>query len=174
MIFVVLAALVLTVFRYARAIREIGVGAALRELAAAVGGGLVAGVWLGIAARGAMRVLAIVSGAPLRFSSGGSLQVLGTFALIGAALGILYAGFFRHALASSGFRFAILLIVLGGVPLTQAALDVIGARPALPQLILGSAATLAVMWLPYGLVLEVITNRLHRIGEKSRRVTLPV
>jgi hypothetical protein len=153
MIYIVGAAVLVTLVRYVVAVRREG-PRALLELVWAALAGLGAGVWLGVAARGAMRVVAVAAGAAGEFSLDGSFRVFWTFALFGGGIAIFYAGFFRHALSSSGFRFGLLLIAAMAWPLTDAALDIIARRPPLPALMVSSAAVMAAMWLPYALLVE--------------------
>ena len=153
MIYVVTGAVVITLARYVLAVRQEG-WRSLTEIGWAALAGLGAGVWLGVAARGAMRVVAVAAGSAGEFSLDATFRVIWTFTLFGGGIAIFYAGFFRHALATSGFRFGLLLIAATAWPLTDAALNIIARRPPLPTLIVSSAAVLAAMWLPYAILVE--------------------
>lgn len=147
--------------RYTRAVRRES-RRVLLELPAAALAGLVAGLWFGIAARGAMRIVALAAKAPLRLSAGGSVQVILVFAAIGAGVGLLYAALFRHALGSSGLRFGLLLLLVTWYPMAQAGAELLGYQPDPLKLILTSGAVIAAMWLPYALLLEKLTPPISR------------
>lgn len=153
MIYVLLAAIAITIVRYAAAVRREGSFRILLELPASALAGLLGGAWLGIAARGAMRIIAMANGSSV-FSMSGSLQVVGVFALIGAGIGILYAGLFRHALTSSGLRFGLLLLLVTWWPLAEEGIELLGDKPGVVMAIIGSGAVLSAMWLPYSLIME--------------------
>jgi hypothetical protein len=161
MIYGLLAAILVLAVRYTRAVKRES-RRVLLELPAAALAGLVAGVWFGLAARGAMRVIALAAKSPLRLSASGSIQVVLVFAAIGAGVGLLYAGLFRHALATSGLRFGLLLLLVTWYPLAQAGAQLLGYEPDPLKLILISGAVLALMWLPYALLLQKLTPPISR------------
>jgi hypothetical protein len=164
MIYAAAIALFLTAVRYTLAVRGHG-SRVLYEIPAAALAGLLAGLWFGVAARVAMRLVAMAAGAPLRLSAGGSIQVVLVFAAIGGGVGILYAGLFRHALATSGARFALLVFLATWYPLAQAGADLIGRKADF----FASGVVIALMWLPYALLLERIApplcRRMTRVAE---------
>jgi hypothetical protein len=164
MIYIAAIAVVLTAIRYTLAVRANG-PRVLFEIPAAALAGLAAGIWLGIASRVAMRLVAMAAGAPLRLSAGGSLQVVLVFAAIGGGVGILYAGLFRHAFATSGARFGLLLFLATWYPLAQAGADIIGRNADF----LASGVVIALMWFPYALLVEriaaLLCRRMTRVPE---------
>jgi hypothetical protein len=169
MIYIVILAAAFTVARYARVVKREKSARVLIEIPIAALAGLVAGIWLGIAARGAMRVIAVANHSA-RFSWSGTFQVVFVFAVFGAGIGALYPGLFRHALERSGLLFGLILILVTWYPLTRQALQLIGNLPSTSTLIIVSGATLAAMWLPYALALQWLISRLRRRpGEAPHR-----
>jgi hypothetical protein len=167
MIYVVLAAIAFTAWRYARAVRAGHSLAVLGELIAAVGGGAIAGIWFGAASRAAMRAIALAN-ASVRFSWSGTMQVLLVFIGFGAAIGILYAGLFRHAFDRSGLLFGGLLTLATWYPLGQAARQLLASPPEGIRFFLTSGAIIAVMWIPYAYLLQIFTPRFVRLLDRCR------
>lgn len=157
MIYVAALAIAVTAIRYTYAARAGGLRV-LYEIPAASLAGLAAGIWLGIASRVAMRLVAMAATAPPRLTLGGSIQVVIVFAAMGGVAGILYAGLFRHAFATSGARFGLLLFLATWYPLAQAGADIIGRKADF----FASGAVIALMWFPYTLLLERIAAPLAR------------
>lgn len=162
MIFVALAALLITLWRYTSAVRRAGSAAPLWEIPIAMLAGLAGGLVLGLAARGGMAVITIANGGPPRFSWLGTLQVVATFAGLGALLGIAYAGLFRQALGRSGLAFGVILMIASAYPLARSGAQVLAAPVPGRTLLAVAALVLAAMWLPYALVLERVTAALQR------------
>ena len=156
MIYVAAIAIAITAARYSHAVRTTGTPRVLWELPAVILAGLAAGLWLGVASRAAMRVVAIAATASLRLSAGGTIQVVAVFAAIGGGIAILYAGLFRHALDASGFKFGLLLFLATWFPLTKAGEDII-ARPVDPA---ASGIVILLMWMPYAVFLGFGVRRL--------------
>jgi hypothetical protein len=153
MIYLAAAAVLVTIVRYTLAVRAEGSSRVLMELPASALAGLIAGLWLGISSRLAMRLISIANDAP-RFTWGGTMQILFTFALMGAALGLLYTGLFRPRLRSRGFLFGMLLLLGSWYPLARAARQQLADPPEPLMLFVMTGAALAVMWLPYALIVE--------------------
>jgi hypothetical protein len=101
MIYVLAAALFLTAWRYFAHARRCGTLALMREFAAALAAGTLAGIVLGLSARIAMRLLAIGTGAPLRLTAEGTSVVIVAFSGVGMVLAFPYAAVLRDLVRRS-------------------------------------------------------------------------
>ena len=158
MIYLVAIGLAITITRYTLAVRRGEPSRVLYEIPAAIVAGLLAGVWLGIGALIAMRVIAYFASAPPRISVTGSIQVVLVFAAMGGGIAILYAGLFRHALAKSGIWFGLLLFLGSWYPLAQAGAQLLGYKPDPLSLMAVSGAVVALMFIPYALLLQTLIS----------------
>lgn len=161
MIYLAAAAFAFVIVRYALLVRRQQSPASLIELPVVAGAGLIAGLWLGVGSRAAMRVIAMANGGGA-FSAGGTLQVVLVFTAFGGGVGLLYAGFFRHALATSGLLFGALLTLATWYPLGRAAWQQLARKPDLVTMAAVSLAIIAAMWIPYALALQLLMRRFDR------------
>ena len=158
MAYLAAAAVVLLIVRYTLVVRREQSPRALLELPIAAGAGLIAGLWVAVVARAAMRVIAMANGGGA-FSAGGTLQVMLVFTAIGGAVAILYPGLFRHALDKSGLLFGALLTLTTWYPLAHSAAQQLRRQPELWKLAAVSLGIIAAMWIPYALALQFLMRR---------------
>ena len=158
MIYLAAAAVAFVAVRYALVVRREQSSRALLELPIAAGAGLVAGLWLGVTSRAAMRVIAMANGGGA-FSAGGTLQVVLVFTAIGGGVGLLYPGFFRQALGRSGLAFGALLTLATWYPLARSAWQQLAQKPDIAAMAAVSLGIIAAMWIPYALALQILVRR---------------
>lgn len=159
MIFLLLAVLLLTAWRFAVAARHRGLAWVLRSVALAACAGLLAGVFIGIGARVGMGAITVANGDPQRFTIAGTVTVVVTFSGFGLVLGVVYAGLFRRLLRRNGLAYGGLLTLATWYPLAQAAAQQLTPRPAIILLVLVSGLLIGLMWLPFGCALEALLRR---------------
>ena len=125
-------------------------------------GALVSGVLLGVAARFTMRLVALVSGVPVSFSVGGSIEVIVLGALLGTPLALGYLLLRRrthrtHAWHGLGFGLAAFgMFALFPMPSAESAL---ASTPDSPAVTAVAFALLLGLW---GIGLELLGRRLDR------------
>ena len=157
MAYVAAAAVALLVVRYTLIVRREQSARVLLELPIAAGAGLIAGLWLGVSSRAAMRAIAMANGGGA-FSAGGTLQVVLVFTAIGGGVAILYP-----ALGRNGLTFGGLLTLVTWYPLAHAAAQLLRPQPETWKLAAVSLGIIAGMWIPYALLLQIAERWLrHR------------
>lgn len=170
MVFVLAAAVIFTVWRFALASRQRGFIWAVRELVLAAGSGLLAGILVGLGARIGMSAITVANGDLPRFTVSGTAAVVMTFAGFGGVFGVIYAGFFRQFLRHRGLIFGLLITLVSWYPLAQAAVQQLRFSPSLIPLIIATGLCVALMWLPFGVVLEKIVSRWQHPSDHPAQV----
>ena len=168
MIFLLVAVLLLTAWRFTANARERGLAESLRGVAVAACCGLLAGVFIGVGARIGMGAITIANGAPQRFTASGTVSVIVIFSSYGIVLGVVYAMVFRRLLWHNGLAYGGLLTLCTWYPLAHAAAQQLTAPPALIQLVTVSGLLVGLIWLPFGIALETLLRRWY--GRKRGRV----
>ena len=161
MIFLLAGALLLTAWRFTALARQRGSAWALRALAISACSGLLAGVFIGVGARIGMGAITIANGAPQRFTASGTFTVILTFSSFGIVLGVVYEGLFRQLLRRRGLAYGGLLTLCTWYPFARAAAQQLTAHPALIGLVALSGLLVGLMWVPFGVALEVLLRRWH-------------
>ena len=164
MVFLLAAVLLLTAWRFTLTARRRGLLFIIKSIAVAAALGLLAGVFIGIGARVGMGAITVANGEVPRFTLSGSFSVVATFSSFGIILGVVYEGVFRHLLRRNGLAYGVLLTLCSWYPLAQAAAQQLTKPPALISLLLMSGLFVALMWLPYGVVLESLLRRWQNRG----------
>ena len=159
MIFLLAGVLLLTSWRFAALARRRGLPWVLRGVAISACSGLLAGVFIGIGARVGMGAITVANGAPQRFTASGTISVVVTFSSFGIVLGVVYEGLFRRLLRRSGLAYGGLLTLCTWYPLAHAAAQQLTANPTLIQLVTVSGLLIGLIWLPFGLALEVLLRK---------------
>lgn len=161
MIFLLIAALLLTAWRFTALARRRGLALALRGVAISAGCGLLAGVFIGVGARVGMGAITIANDAPQRLTASGTFAVVVTFSSFGIVLGVVYEVLLRRLLRGKGLAYGGLLTLCTWYPLAHAAAQQLTAHPALIGLVTLSGLLVGLMWLPFGLALEALLRRWH-------------
>ena len=164
MIYLLVAVLLLTAWQLTLQARRHGVLRVVKSIAVAAVAGLLAGVFIGLGARIGMAAIPLANGGTPSFTPAGSFSVVLTFSSYGIVLGVVYEGFFRRLLRANGLAYGGLLMLSSWYPLAQAAVQQITGRPALISLTIISGLIVALMWLPFGLVLEALLRRWQSRG----------
>jgi hypothetical protein len=164
MIYLLVAVLLLTAWQLTLQARRHGVLRVVKSTAVAAVAGLLAGVFIGLGARIGMAAIPLANGGTPSFTPAGSFSVVLTFSSYGIVLGVVYEGFFRRLLRANGLAYGGLLMLSSWYPLAQAAVQQITGRPALISLTIISGLIVALMWLPFGLVLEALLRRWQSRG----------
>lgn len=167
MIFLLIAALLLTAWRFTADARERGLAASSRGVAVAACCGLLAGVFIGVGARVGMGAITIANGAPQRFTASGTASVIAVFSSYGIVLGVVYEVLFRRLLRHRGLAFGGLLTLCTWYPLAHAAAQQLTARASPITLAVVSGLLVGLIWVPFGLALEALLSRWH--GRKRGR-----
>lgn len=162
MIYLVAIALVLTLFGLYRRSRVLGFPSTLVDLLAASLTGWIAGLLIGIGARIGMWVIPFVNGAESRFTIEGTIQVILVFSLFGIGLGPIYEFLFRDLLRNRGAIFGLIVTIVAAYPLAVEGLEQIPFTPPLVPTILVSLLVVGVMFIPFGVALELMLRRYHR------------
>ena len=117
--------------------------------------GISAGVWLGLASRIAMRIVAFEAGTNVGFSAGGSLEVVAFGTIVGAPVAlVLWACRRRWQLPRwSGTAAGMLLFFILVVFQPPAAKSALAATPDMP---LATALLFAAAFASFGVLLDVI------------------
>lgn len=170
MVFLLAAVMLPTVWRFMLIARRRGLRYVLKSIVVAAVLGLLAGIFIGIGARVGMGAIPVANGAAPRLTLAGSFTVVATFASFGILLGIVYEGLFRPLLRRSGLAYGALIMLCSWYSLAQAATQQLTKHPALLSLIIVSGLVVALMWLPYGVVLEALLRRWQRRGEAAPAV----
>ena len=163
MIYVALLAVGIAAFGFWRRIRSAGLLATMVDALVAAGLGWVAGLWIGIGARIGMWSIPFFNGTESRFTLDGTLQVVLVFSLYGIALGIIYELVFRDLLRQRGLLYGLVITLVTAYPLGLAGLQQISFQPPFLYAVLFSALFVAVMFVPFGIILELLIERSHRI-----------
>ena len=123
-----------------------------------------AGIWLGVACRLAMRAVSIASDTRREFSLGGSLEVIAFGALVGAPVAwlVLAARKRWHWIPGSGVLASLVLFAGFAAYPTPSAQSALGATPDEPWM---TAIAFAAAFVSYGVVIELLDFR-HRIDRK--------
>lgn len=127
-----------------------------------------AGLLLGIAARGVMRVVALESGLDPGFSLGGSLEVIAFGALVGVPAAAVYLAWrVRHRSASwwPGLFFGAGLFAVLAIVQPPAARSALGDTPDTPA---ATAAAFAALFVAWGASLEWLARRRDRSRPGAR------
>lgn len=159
-IFVLMAVLLVAAWRYAVAYRKAGMRATVREISATALAGLAAGIWIGLVARLGMRLVAVAGGATPRFSFSGTLEVIMVYAGLGGLCALYYGAFLRSLLRRSGAAYGLVLFLAGWFPIGETALRLLPSRTDFALFVAASGAVVAMMFIPYGLLLERLLQRL--------------
>ncbi len=159
MIFLLIAVLLVTGWRFAAVARRRGLPWVLRSVAVAAGCGLLAGVFIGVGARVGMGAITVANGAPQRLTASGTAAVVITFSGFGVVLGIIYEGLLRRLLRRNGLAYGALLTLCTWYPLGQAAAQELTVSPAVILLVVTSGLLTGLIWLPYGFALEALLRR---------------
>jgi hypothetical protein len=158
-VFLLGAVLLLTGWQLTLTARRHGFVWVVKSIGVAVASGLLAGVFIGMGARLGMSAISIANGDVPRFTLSGSLNVVSTFASFGIVLGIVYEGLFRRLLRQSGVAYGALIMLCSWYPLAHAAAQQLTHHPSLISQIIISGLVVALMWLPFGIVLEALLKR---------------
>lgn len=158
MIFVLAIAMVFTAWRFVIASRRKGFHLALRELLLAIGSGLLSGIFIGFGARIGMRAIAFANNDAPRTTLSGTIAVIITFASFGGLFGIVYVGLFREILRHRGALYGILITLISWYPLAVAAMQQLRNPPPPFGLIFTTGLFVALMWIPFGIMLEKLVS----------------
>ena len=161
MIYLLVAVLVLCVWRFAIRARREGWVRVLKSILAAAAFGLVAGVFIGVGARLGMSAIVVANGGSPNFTLPGSFSVVTTFAGFGLPLGLVYEGLFRQLFRRHGLAYGALLTLCSWYPLAHAAAQQLSGHPSTISLVFVSGAFVALMWLPFGFALELLLAKWH-------------
>ena len=123
--------------------------------------GLIAGIFIGLGARIAMGAIAFANSDASRFTLSGTVAVVATFASFGIGLGLIYEILLRSLLKHSGLFFGILLTICSWYPLAEAGVQTLNFQPTAISLVFFSGVFVALIWIPFGLILEEILSRWH-------------
>lgn len=161
MIYLLAIALILTAFGFARKARQRGFLSVILDSGVAAVSGFLAGIFIGLGARIAMGAIAFANGDSPNFTLSGSIQVIIIFAGFGIILGLIYEALFRDLLRHSGLAFGLLLTLCLWYPLADSGVQVLRFQPTAISLIFFSGVLVALMWVPFALILEVLLARWH-------------
>jgi hypothetical protein len=164
MIYLLIAVLLVTAWRFTLAARRHGALRVLKSVAVAVVAGLLAGVFIGLGARAGMAAIPVANGGSPSFTLSGSFSVVLTFSSYGIALGIVYEGLFRRLLRRHGLAYGGLLTLCTWYPLAQAAAQQLTGHPSFISLAIVSGLIVVLMWLPFGVTLEALLRRWENRG----------
>ncbi len=164
MVFLLAAVLLLTAWRFTLIARRQGLLYIIKSITVAASLGLLAGVFIGIGARIGMGAITVANGEVPRFTLSGSFSVVATFSSFGIILGVVYEGLFRHLLRRNGLAYGVLLTLCSWYPLAHSAAQQLTKHPALISMVIISGLMVALMWLPYGVVLEALLRRWQNRG----------
>ena len=164
MIYLLVAALLLTTWQFILRARREGLLRVFKSVAVAAVSGLLAGIFIGLGARIGMSAIPVANGATPSFTTAGTFAVVITFSSYGVVLGVVYEVLFRRLLRAKGLAYGALLMLASWYPLAQAAAQQLTGRPAFISIIIVSGIVVAFMWLPFGLALETLLRRWQRRG----------
>ena len=163
MIYLAAVALIITsVAVYLRS-RSDGFLSTLLDLCAAAVSGWVAGLIIGVGARIGMWSIPFFNGGDSRFTFDGTLQVILTFSLFGIGLGAIYEFIFRGIPGTRGILFGLVITLVTVYPLSAAALQQINFTPSLLPAGAVSFFFVALMFVPFGMALELMIGHYHEI-----------
>lgn len=161
MIYLLAVALILTVVGFALKLREKDWLTVIIEMASAIVLGFAAGIFIGIGARAGMWAIAFANGAESRFTVSGTLRVVVTFACLGIAFGLIYEGLLRKILRQSGMAFGLILTVCLWYPLGNSGAQILIFQPTAVSFLFFSFVLIALMFVPFSIVLERFLKRWH-------------
>lgn len=161
MIYLIAIALVLTAFGFVRTARLSGFRVVLIDTTAAAGFGWLAGLFIGTGARVGMWTIPFFNGTAPQITTAGTFQVILTFSLYGIILGVIYEALFRQILRKRGAIYGVLILLSSWYPLAAAGVRQLNFQPAIIPLILVTGLIMALMFVPYGVVLERMLGRWH-------------
>ncbi len=150
-----------------RRIRSQGVLQLMFDVFAAAISGWLAGLLSGIGARIGMWAVPFFNGTESHFSFDGSIRVVLTFSLFGIGLGVLYELVLRKLFRNRGLLFGLAISVLTVYPLGRQGVELLNFSPSLLPLAFFTFFFIAVMFVPYAVVLESIVGRWHRFHDVS-------
>lgn len=174
MIYLLAAALVLTAFGFVRQAREKGFRIVLLDVIVAAAFGWLAGVFIGVGARVGMWTIPFLNGGTPQITADGTFRVILTFSLYGIILGVIYEALFRGILRKSGLAYGVLVMLCSWYPLGAAGVQQVNFQPPVLPLILVTGLVMALMFWPYGFVLEVLLGRWHAWRDWSASVPLAI
>ncbi len=162
MIYILVVALVAAAFGFVHRVRSAGFRLALLDVIVAALFGWLAGIFIGVGARTGMWAIPFFNGTGSRFTLDGTVQVILVFSLYGIGLGILYELFFRRLLHDRGLLFGVLITLCTWYPLAAAGTQQLNFQPSVPAAAFFSFLFVSLMFVPFGLVLELLLKRWHR------------
>jgi hypothetical protein len=161
MIYLLVPVLLLTTWQFILKARREGTRRVFKNIAVAAVSGLLAGIFIGVGARAGMAAIPVANGSAPSFTTAGTFAVVLTFSSYGIALGIVYEGLFRRLLRAKGLVYGALLMLCSWYPLAQAAAQQLTGQTTLVSMFVVSGLITAFMWLPFGLTLEALLQRIH-------------
>src|ERR1044072_7462499 len=161
MIYLLVPVLLLTTWQFILKARREGTRRVFKNIAVAAVSGLLAGIFIGVGARAGMGAIPVGNGSAPSFTTAGTFAVVLTFSSYGIALGIVYEGLFRRLLRAKGLVYGALLMLCSWYPLAQAAAQQLTGQTTLVSMFVVSGLITAFMWLPFGLTLEALLQRIH-------------
>lgn len=170
MIYLLIIALIFTAAGFIYRSRGQNWRTALLDAGAATVLGFIAGLLIGAGARLGMWAIVIANGREWNFSVSGSLNVVAVFACLGIAFGLIYEGLLRNILRKRGLIFGLLLTLGLWYPLGEAARQALTFQPPILSFILWTGIFVALIFMPYGVGLEMLLARWH--GWHRARVRL--
>jgi hypothetical protein len=159
MIYVLVPFVGLAVWHYVRLGQRAGAATLGRELLRTLLAGVAAGLLVALGARLGMRLIAIANEAPPRISWRGTSVVFAAYTGVGVLCAVLYVAVFRSWLRRRGTAFGALLVITTWYPLAHSGAQQLVHPPPLASLVIWSGAVVALMWLPYAVLLEVLLAR---------------
>lgn len=169
MIYLLIIGVIMTLFGFVRRMRLSSFRTVALDILIAAVFGWIAGVFIGIGARIGMWSIPFFNGTESRFTIGGTFDVILLFSLYGIGLGILYELIFRDLLRKSGLLFGALLTLCTWYPLGNAGVQQLNFSPVILPLVLFSGLIIGLMFVPFGVVLELLLGRWHMAATKRFR-----
>ncbi len=166
MIYIVALAVAPAAFGFYRKARHQGIKRTLLDTVVSAAFGWLAGILIGVGARIGMWAIPFFNGTESRFTLDGTLQVVLVFSLYGIGLGILYELIFRGLLRKSGLLFGILVTLFTWYPLGAAGAQQLNFQPSMLPLVFFSGLFVALMFVPFSLLLELLIRRWHLCHDK--------
>lgn len=162
MIYLLTAALLLAAFGFVRKTRRRGVWIVLLDTLIAAAFGWLSGIFIGVGARIGMWAIPFFNGSESRFTLDGTVQVILVFSLYGIMLGILYELLFRDLLYKKGLLFGLVVAICTWYPLAEAGMQQLNFQPTFISLLFFSGLVMSIMFIPYGIALELLIGRWHQ------------
>jgi hypothetical protein len=161
MIYLIAIAFILVAFGFYRRMRRDGFSSTLLDFVIAAVFGWFAGLLIGIGARIGMWSIPFFNGTEPHVTAAGSLRVILVFSLYGIGLGVIYELIFRDLLRKSGLLFGLLVTLFSWYPLANSGVQLLNFTPDLLPLVFFTGVLIALMFVPYALLLEVLFKRWH-------------